>query len=545
MESQLCPVKAQTQKDCQPACVKYQEFYNGCSQRIEKLVDDEKANCLGQYLEYIQCVDKCNLSGLSVCLSVGRVEFGIILCFGITYRMPPGPFPLPVIGNLHQMGKHAPKSLKQFSDKYGGLTTIFLGSVPTVVVSDPALIKELIVDRSEEIIDRFNSDSAKIIGEEKNLLFAKGPYWKKYRKVFTTAMTKARSFNIASRIEAQAVSLNRFFGTFATSGQLLSPHVYIRRYSLNGVIDYSFTDAVDYESENEHVVIRAAEIMEDLLATGNPQDFIPILKPVFNSKRVLLANTVGQVWSYCQDAIDLHKKTLDREKPRDMLDVLLIEMEKSEDSAFFESQDDSLAKCLTDLIIAGHETVATTLGWMIIFLVNNPDIQERAYQELINVVGKGNLPQLHHRNATPYLNAIIKETMRIRTPAPLALPRCAVNDIEIGGYVIPKNTQVLMAVYGMAMDENHFEKPEVFNPDRWVSKQPSPNSLTDYAYIPFGVGPRMCVGMGVAKDELYYIVSQMLINFKWSSPDGRPLDDEGICRVSLEYKHYQVRLEHR
>eukprot|EP01133_Synstelium_polycarpum_P010895 gene10895-12698_t len=432
------------------------------------------------------------------------------------------------------------KSLQKFSEKYGGLTTFFLGSVPTVLVSDPVLLKELIIYKNDSIIDRYNSDSAQIIGREKNLLFAKGPYWKKYRKVFAASMTKARSYNIASRIEQQAISLNNYFGTYASSGQLLNPHDYIRRYSLNGVIDYSFSDYVEYESETDHIVIKAAEIMEEILATGNPHDYIPFLKPFYSKKRQALGDAVSQVWNYCNAAISVHRKTLDAEKPRDLLDLLLVEVDRSEDREFYD--DDGLSKCLTDLIVAGHETVAITLGWLIIFMANNQDMQQRVYQELIDLVGKGNLPTLVHRNSTTYLNAVIKEVMRIRTAAPLALPRSAVEDIEIGGYTIPKGTQVLMAVYGLAMDERHWDQPEIFNPERWI-KESAVSS--DYTYIPFGLGPRMCVGMGVAKDELYYCAAQMLMNFKWSSPDGKPIDDEGVSRIALEYKQYQVRIEKR
>ncbi|GAM29144.1 hypothetical protein SAMD00019534_123200 [Acytostelium subglobosum LB1] len=453
--------------------------------------------------------------------------------------MPPGPFPIPILGNIHQLGRMPHKSLKAFSEKYGGLTTFFLGSVPSVLVSDPTLLKELIIYKSEQIIDRYNTDSAQIIGREKNLLFAKGPFWKKYRKLFTNAMTKARTHNIASRIEQQAIALNNFFGTYAASGQPLNPHNYIRRYSLNGVIDYSFSDFVEYESESDHIVIKAAEIMEEILATGNPHDYIPFLKPFYSAKRKALGDAVGQVWTYCDDAIKLHRQTLNPEKPRDLLDCILMEWDKSDEKEFYE--DESLAKCLTDLIVAGHETVAITLGWLIIFMANNQDMQEKVYEELINVVGKGNLPTLIHRNSTTYLNAVLKETMRIRTAAPLALPRCAVEDIQLGGYVIPKGTQVLMAVYGLAMDDKHWESPETFNPDRW-SKE---SSSTDYTYIPFGLGPRMCVGMGVAKDELYYAASQMLMNFKWSSTDGKQLDDEGVARIALEYKQYNIKVENR
>ncbi|KAM9971311.1 hypothetical protein ACTFIW_011288 [Dictyostelium discoideum] len=469
-----------------------------------------------------------------------------------TNGMPPGPFPLPIIGNLHQLGKSPYKSLKSFSDKYGGLTTIFLGSVPTVLISEPNILREIIIKNNDSIIDRYISDSGLIIGGERNLLFSKGSFWIKYRKIFSSAMTNARKFNIASRIEQQAISLNNYFGTYANSKQAINPHDYIRRYSLNGVIDYSFSDSVEYESDTHHIVIRAAEIMEEILATGNPHDYLPFLKPFYTKKRNTLAMAVGQVWDYCNDAITVHRKTLDHEKPRDLLDLILMEIEKSEEKQFYD--DDSLSKCLTDLIVAGHETVAITLGWMILFLSNHQDVQQKVYDELINVVGKGNLPALAHRKDTSYLNACIQETMRIRTAAPLALPRIASEDIKVGGYTIPKGTQVMMSVYGMASDERYWKDPHIFNPERWLSSSHSTenggggvvgNSSQSEVFIPFGVGPRMCVGMGVAKDELYYCASQMFMNFKWSPVNDKPIDDEGVARIALEYKEYQVVLERR
>ncbi|EGC35505.1 cytochrome P450 family protein [Dictyostelium purpureum] len=460
-----------------------------------------------------------------------------------TSGMPPGPFPMPIIGNLHQLGKSPYKSLKAFSDKYGGLTTIFLGSVPTVLISDTNLLREIMIKNNDQIIDRYISDSGLIIGQERNLLFSKGSFWNKYRKVFSQGMNNARKYNISSRIDQQAINLNTYFGTYASSGQPINPHDYIRRYSLNGVIDYSFSDSVEYDSDSHHIVIKAAEIMEEILATGNPHDYLPFLKPFYAKKRGMLGYAVSQVWDYCLDAITVHRKTLNEEKPRDLLDLILMEIDKSDEKEFFD--DDSLAKCLTDLIVAGHETVAITLGWMLLFLVNLPDVQEKVYQELVNAVGKGNLPTLAHRKDTSYLNACIQETMRIRTAAPLALPRIANTDIKVGNYVIPKGTQVMMSVFGLASDNKYWDEPEKFKPERWISSGAEGGNVSSEAFIPFGVGPRMCVGMGVAKDELYYCASQMFMNFKWTSVDGKQIDDEGVARIALEYKQYQVKLERR
>lgn len=454
--------------------------------------------------------------------------------------MPPGPFPLPLIGNLHQLGKSPYKSLKALSDQYGGLMTLFMGSVPTVLISDPSLVREIMIKHNDQIIDRYNSGSAIIIGREKNLLFSKGSFWIKYRNIFSAAMVNARKFNVSARIEKQAFSLNKYFKVIANTCQVFNPHDYIRKYSLNGVIDYSFSDSVEYDSETDHIAIKAAEIMEEILATGNPQDYIPMLKPFYQEKRNKLAGAVGQVWDYCDGAIQVHRKTLNPNQPRDLLDCLLMEIEKSEEKQFYNDAD--LSKCLTDLIVAGHETVAITLGWLIIYMANNQEIQEKVYQELTRVIGKGNTPALTHRKDTSMLNACIQEVMRIRTAAPLALPRKASEDIHVGGYVIPKDTQVLMNVYGLAMDDKYWDRPEDFIPERWIS---TTTEGSNEAFIPFGVGPRMCVGMGVAKDELFYCASQMMMNFRWMPVDDKPIDDEGIARIALEYKQYQVKIENR
>ncbi|KAF2077437.1 hypothetical protein CYY_001286 [Polysphondylium violaceum] len=460
--------------------------------------------------------------------------------------MPPGPFPLPIIGNLHQLGKSPYKSLKALSDRYGGgLMTLYMGSVPTVLISDPSLVREIMIKHNDQIIDRYNSGSALIIGREKNLLFSKGSFWIKYRNVFSAAMNNARKFNVSSRIEKQAISLNNHFKVIANTYQVFNPHDFIRKYSLNGVIDYSFSDSVEYDSETDHIAIKAAEIMEENLASGNPQDFIPMLAPFYQDKKAKLAAAVGQVWDYCDSAIQVHRKTLIADKPRDLLDLLLVEIEKSDQKDFYNDLD--LSRCLTDLIVAGHETVAITLGWLIIYMANNQDIQEKVYQELNRVVGAGNTPSLSNRKDTSLLNACIQEVMRIRTAAPLALPRKASSDIHVGGYVIPKDTQVLMNVYGLAMDDKHWDRPEEFIPERWISNISSSSDSVNNtdAFIPFGVGPRMCVGMGVAKDELFYCASQMLMNFRWMPIDDKQIDDEGIARIALEYKQYQVRIENR
>jgi len=162
---------------------------------------------------------------------------------------------------------------------------------------------------------------------------------------------------------------------------------------------------------------------------------------------------------------------------------------------------------------AGHETSSTTLTSAIFFLGKYPEIQEKAYQEVQHALQLQQEQQLLPetvKNLT-YLTAILKETLRMNTPAPFFVSRVATEDTEILGYHIPKGTVVAVNVIPAHMSQKYWENPKKFDPDRWITGNDKKNTI-----FPFASGPRMCIASKFATLEMQVTTALLLLNFKWS-----------------------------
>jgi cytochrome P450 len=142
------------------------------------------------------------------------------------------------------------------------------------------------------------------------------------------------------------------------------------------------------------------------------------------------------------------------------------------------------------LFLAGHETTALTLAHTLYLLATHPEVERRLHDELASVVGD-RLPTADDARALPYAERVLKESMRLYPPA-WTTGREAAEDVDVGGYRIPKGSQILASQWVVHRDPRWFPEPERFDPDRWSPERAA--QIPRYAYFPFGGGPRVCIG---------------------------------------------------
>ena len=152
-------------------------------------------------------------------------------------------------------------------------------------------------------------------------------------------------------------------------------------------------------------------------------------------------------------------------------------------------------------------------------LLKAPEIMSKARAELEQVIGKGNQVKEADITQLPYLQAIVKETLRLHPPAPLLVPRKAESDIKVCGYSIPKDAQVLINVWAIGRDPNVWENPNKFMPERFL-KLNIETGGRDFELIPFGAGRRICPGMSLANRMLPLTLGSLLHSFDWKLEDG-------------------------
>ncbi|KDO42907.1 hypothetical protein CISIN_1g047663mg, partial [Citrus sinensis] len=176
-----------------------------------------------------------------------------------------------------------------------------------------------------------------------------------------------------------------------------------------------------------------------------------------------------------------------------------------------------------DFLTAGTDTSSTSLEWSLAELINHPMVLQEAQQELDQVVGRNRLVQESDVPHLPYIQAIIKESLRIHPPIPL-ISRKAVEDCKIGNYVIPKDTVLFVNLWSMGRDPKIWKNPLEFQPERFLSQSNSEIDVKGlhYQFLPFGTGRRGCPGLSLAMQELPATLAAMIqcFNFKVTSPDG-------------------------
>ncbi|NXO04586.1 CP21A hydroxylase, partial [Rhinopomastus cyanomelas] len=193
-----------------------------------------------------------------------------------------------------------------------------------------------------------------------------------------------------------------------------------------------------------------------------------------------------------------------------------------------------LHMALVDLFIGGTETTAAALAWAVAFLLHRPELQERLREELRRELGPGGTPEPGDTKRLPLLQATVTETLRLRPPAPLALPHCARRDTSVGGIPVPAGSILLPNILAAHQDPKIWPRPQEFLPERFLSPGAPCRSL-----LPFGCGARACPGEGLARAELLVFLGHLLLHFRLEAPPP-PLD--GSAGTVLRPRPFRLRM---
>lgn len=173
--------------------------------------------------------------------------------------------------------------------------------------------------------------------------------------------------------------------------------------------------------------------------------------------------------------------------------------------------DKQLRDEVMTLILAGHETTANTLSWTWYLLSQHPDVEDRLIAELETVLN-GRPPTAADLPRLRYTEMIIKESMRLYPPVWVLEGRRAIEDLEIGGYYVPRGTTMLLSPWLAHRDSRYYPEPERFNPERW--RGTFAKELPRYAYFPFGGGPRLCIGQPFAMMEAALLLATIAQRYR-------------------------------
>ncbi|GAB2291359.1 hypothetical protein Dimus_025617 [Dionaea muscipula] len=444
-------------------------------------------------------------------------------------KLPPGPFPLPIFGNIFLLGDRPQKAMADLAKTYGPIMTLHFGHVTTVVVSSSALAREVLQKNDLAFSGRNIMDVGRALNnhESSMLWLPVSTPWRNLRKICNSHVFSVSKLDGSEYLRRNKVE--ELVGFVRRSCQTRTP-VNIAKAafvtSLNLLSNTFFSvDLAQYDAacEFEDLVWKITEEY----SKSNIADLFPVLKRldldlqgirhrtgIYLGKIISLFNTmIDQRLQSRRQLISSHDQSSSN---HDVLDALLINIceNKSE-----ELELSKIPNLLMDLFVAGTETTMTMLEWAMSELLHHPDKMEKAKQELKEIIGKGNMVEEAEVAKLPYLQAIVKETLRLHSPIPMLAPRKAADDIEIGGFVIPKDTQVLVNVWSIARDPSIWQNPDSFEPERFLDSELDVRGR-HFELLPFGAGRRICPGLPLAIRMLQLMLGSLIHFFDWELEDG-------------------------
>ncbi|KAJ1138622.1 hypothetical protein NDU88_005003 [Pleurodeles waltl] len=242
---------------------------------------------------------------------------------------------------------------------------------------------------------------------------------------------------------------------------------------------------------------------------------------------------------FVEKRVKMNQETLDPKSPRDFIDCFLIKMEEDKDNPETEFYMSQLVKSVLSLFMAGTETVSTTLRHALLLLIKYPEIEARVVAEIDNVIGRLRTPSIEDRNQMPYTDAVIHEIQRFSDIIPLGVPHMVMRDTNFRGFTLPKGTEVYPILSSVLQDPTQFTDPDIFTPERFLDEHG--NFKKSDAFMPFSAGKRICVGEGLARNELFIYITSILQNFKLKfSCDPNEIDIKprlsGLIGIPVNYK---------
>lgn len=481
-------------------------------------------------------------------ISLIHIILGIFLIIFVnifrrkTLRLPPGPYGIPLLGYLPWLDSKRPYvSLTNLARKYGPICGLRMGSVYTILLSDPQLVRQAFA--KDVFAGRAPLYLTHGIMQGYGLICAQGELWRDQRRFVAGCLKNfgmlklpgARRDRMEERILMvvdECISKLKVRSTEEGIDPLETLHHCVG----NLMNDLVFGKV--YE-ENDEVWKWLRHLQEEgvkHIGVAGPLNFLSFLRFIPRYGKLMESLIDGKVKTHqiYQTFIDEHRARL--EKTDNFLAAFdNVIRTNIENPGFFTKQQ--YYHLLADLFGAGTDTTLTTLRWFLLFMATHPDEQKKIYDEMNELLGQ-KPPNLEDRLVLIRLEAAISETQRLRSVTPLGIPHGALENTQIGDYDVPKGTMVIALQWAIHTDPSFWHEPLSFKVERFIADDGT--LAKPKAFLPFQTGKRMCVGDEFARMILFLFAARILRSFVISVPPDTCIDLEGECGITLVPKPHRL-----
>ncbi len=420
------------------------------------------------------------------------------------YKTISGPKRSFIIGSAMEFSNDPPRFLNQLADDYGDIVRFYFFRRPLYMVTGPDFIRELLVTKAENFpkAKRDIDILSKFLGN--GLLTSQGDFHKQQRKLTQPVFHKQRIQSYAETMVNYTVKVMEKWQhdeNREISDEMMSLTMFIVAKSL-------FNADMDDMAGEAKIIGQA---IEDIQEVSNVEfrslftwpEWVPTRNNRLRKKgRAILYKTIDKL-------ITERRATVVNGQVKDTGDLLSMLLLAQDDEGQ-KMADNQVRDELVTLFTAGHETTSNALSWTWYLLSQHPDVEAKLHQE-VDTVLNGRLPTLQDLPDLPYTEMVLKESMRLYPPAWILSGRSALEDTAVNDYLIPKDKLIFISPYVVHRRPDYFPEPERFDPERFTPE--NEKKLPRYGYIPFGAGPRVCIGNSFAMMEARLILATIAQQF--------------------------------
>lgn len=472
-----------------------------------------------------------------------------------------------LLGHLPLLAKHGPDVFIHLARKYGPIYRFNIGRQPLVIIADADLCREVGIKKFKQFSNRsIPSPIASSPLHQKGLFFTRDSRWSSMRGAIQPLYQTGRISNLLPVMERVACVLKRNLAA-KEEGEDINFSELLLRVATDIIGEAAFGERFSLTEENTTIsssnpaevsefikqhVYSTSSLKMDL--NGTFSIIVGILFPIAQEPfRQILSRIPGtgdwkvsinnrRLTDRLNAIVENRKKdVVGNEKRIDFLSAVL-------GSRFSRElfSEEYITALTYEHLLAGSATTSFTISVILYLVSAHPDVESKLLREIDEFGPSDRNPTAEDLDMKfPYLTQVIKEAMRFYTVSPL-VAREASEPVQIGGYMLPKGTWVWMALNALAKDPSHFPQPEVFNPERFDPECEEEKNRHPYANIPFGIGPRACIGIKFAFQEIKVVLIHLyqLYTFDHSPAMEYPLEFQFGIVVSVKYG-VRLRIRHR
>lgn len=438
-------------------------------------------------------------------------------------NFPPGPPRLPLLGSL----PYIPGTLlhlhaqRHWLPQYGPVVGLTTGSMKLVLVCGAKEALAILNQEHSQVRPTGEASTRRSFGKRLGIMFSDGAYWTELRR-FTLRELRDLGLGksqlgdvILDEAEATLKAMQRDGPVVEPNKIFNAPVLNVLWYMVSGR-PFARSAATGLDPKSQRLLYIMNKAMRNKRSSTAPCDIWPVLRHIAPDW-----SGYNEIYPPVFEMQDFLREEIKKQRQDDGASSLMSKYCEEIDKAAPGSTytEDSLVITCLDLFMAGGESTANTLSFCLMYMAMHPDKQAKVHAEL-DATGRGadSMITFSDRAHLPYVEATLSEVMRINTIAPLTIPHSTAQDIEFYGYTIPKATTLLISLWAVLHDKEHWGDPEAFRPERFIDA--SGKYAKDPWMVMFGQGKRVCIGEHFAMQVAFLFFANLMNRFRYSFPAG-------------------------